>query len=447
MTKGMRTFLVVWFGQLVSTIGSGVTGFALGVWIYTTTGSTMLFALSLLALTLPGILLSPLAGSVADRFDRRQVMMLGDLLAGLSSLAVAVLYWFGLLEIWHIYIAIGVNAVGNTFQVPAYTAAISLLVPKEKLGNASGMMQIGTAVSELLSPAIAGVLFVTIGLGGILALDFASFLIAIGSLALVRFPRPEKLVADTSTDSSFWREFIFGVNYLRARTGLFLMMIYFAVFNLLAAMMSPLLAPMLLEMTTPDVMGMIASFIGFGGLVGTIVISAWGGPKRRILGIIGSGGLIGLTIILLGLSRSLWMIALSGFLTMTLLPVVTAASQALWQVKIDPSVQGRVFAVRRMVASSMVPIAYLVAGPMVDFVFAPLLASDSTTAVWLTRLVGDRQGNDVGLMFITIGISLMVVSLIAWLTPALRHVEDNLPDVLPDASDEPLGDPVVEPVL
>lgn len=448
-TNNMRTFFIVWAGQLVSTIGSGLTGFALGVWIYTTTGSTTLFALSLLSMTVPRILLSPLAGSWADRFDRRTVMMFSDLLAGVSSLAIAALYWFGLLEVWHIYVAVAVNATGNTFQMPAYTAAISLMVPKEKLGNASGMVQIGAAVAELLAPALAGILFVTVGLGGVLALDFLTFLVAIFTLSLVRFPQPDPTAVDTNSQkASFWHEFTYGLRYLSSRKGLLLILVYFALFNLLAAMMSPLLAPMLLDMTTPDIMGVVATVISFGALFGTIIMSAWGGPKRRVVGIIGGGLLIGITIIMLGLSRSLWMIAASGFMTMFLIPIVSGASQALWQVKIEPAVQGRVFAVRQMVASSMVPISFMLAGPLVDQLFAPLMAADNTTAVWLTRLVGTGEGNAVGLLFVCIGTALVLLSAGFWLIPALRHVEQDLPDALPDtAVDTPPSNTIPEPAL
>lgn len=427
-THSMKTFYTVWVGQLVSTIGSGITGFALGVWIYTTTGSATLFAFSLLALTLPSLVLSPLAGALADRIDRRVLMLLSDTVAGLSSLAIAILYWFGVLEVWHIYVAIGVNAAANTFQFPAYTAATTLIVPKEKLGNASGMVQMGEAISQLAAPAIAGVLFVTVGLGGVLAIDFVTFGVAVLTLALVRFPQPKK-ETDSGKVSSFWYDMSYGIRYLWQRKGLFGLLIYFAAMNFVISMISPLLTPMLLDMTSADVVGYVGSIVGLGMLVGTIVMSTWGGPKRRIYGVVGGGAVGGIFMAGFGLSPNPWLIAAAGFLTMTALPIMGGCSQALWQVKVAPDVQGRVFAVRRMMAGAAVPLAILVAGPLADRVFEPLMAADGPLAGSVGQLIGVGPGRGVGLLFMVLGLSVVVVSLLAYAHPRIRLVEDELPDV------------------
>lgn len=433
--RSMKTFYTVWLGQLISTIGSGLTGFALGVWVYTTTGSATLFAGSLLFLALPNLLFAPFAGSLADRFDRRLVMILADSLAGLSSLAVAILYWFGVLEVWHIYLAIAINATGNTLQWPAYTAATSLMVPKEKLGNASGMMQIGEAVSQLLAPAIAGVLFVTVGLGGVLAIDFLTFTVAILTLVLVRFPQPEVDAARQEQKDSYWQEFTAGFRYLRARTGLMALLTYFAIFNLFFGMISPLLVPMMLDMTTPDMMGYVVSFVGIGMLVGTVAMSAWGGPRRRIHGILGIGAVSGIGLMFIGYASSLWGIAAAGFAVMFLAPIMNGSSQALWQVKVEPELQGRVFAVRRMVAWSTGPLAIMLAGPLVDRVFNPLMAADGPLANTIVgQVMGTADGRGVGLLLVVMGICVVVTSLAAYGYSHLRNVETELPDVLPDSA-------------
>ncbi len=188
--QGMRTFVIVWAGQFVSTIGSSLTGFALGVWIYQKTGSTTLFALNLLAYALPSLFLSPIAGALADRWDRRLMMILSDTGAGISTLVIAILAFTQHLEVWHIYLATAINSGCSTFQWPAYSAATTLLVPKEQLGRAAGMVQIGEAISQLIAPAIAGAMLVTTGLQGVIIVDFVTFLCAILTLAFVRFPKP-----------------------------------------------------------------------------------------------------------------------------------------------------------------------------------------------------------------------------------------------------------------
>jgi MFS family permease len=157
-TGGMGIFLVVWFGQLVSLIGPGLTNFALGVWVYQRTGSVTQFSLILLFAVLPSILISPVAGAMVDRWNRRVSRILSDSGAGITTVAMALLLTTGNVEIWHIYLAVSLSSVCKAFQLPAYTASTSSLVPKEFLPRASGMVQSAEACGQLISPLLAGVL-------------------------------------------------------------------------------------------------------------------------------------------------------------------------------------------------------------------------------------------------------------------------------------------------
>ena len=344
--KGVRTFITVWMGQLVSTVGSGLTSFAMGVWVYQETGSTTLFALNLLAFALPNLLLSPISGLAADRWDRRLVMIMSDCGAALSTLAAASLIFTGSLEVWHVYLLTAVNAAFTSFQWPAYSAATTLLVPKEHLGRAGGMVQIGEAISQLISPAVAGTLMVTVGLEGVVVLDFATFLFAIGTLVFVRFPKPEETEEGKAGKGSFWKEFIYGWQYITARPGFFGLLMIFSANNFFFGFMYPFLVPMLLEMTSADVVGYLFSFVGVGMLVGTVVMSLWGGPKRRIHGVLGFMMVQGFFMVFLGIRPSLIIMSIAGFLMMFMNPIINGSSQALWQSKVAVDVQGRVFAVR-----------------------------------------------------------------------------------------------------
>ncbi len=159
----MSVFIIVWAGQPVSTLGSGLTSFAVGVWVYQQTGSATLFAINMLVWVLPNIAMAPLAGVLADRWDRRLVMVLSDTGAGLSSLFIALMLLIGRLEVSHVYLATFFNSAFSAFQWPAYSAATSLLVPRQQLGRASGMTQTGEAISTLITPALAGALYVSAG--------------------------------------------------------------------------------------------------------------------------------------------------------------------------------------------------------------------------------------------------------------------------------------------
>jgi DHA3 family macrolide efflux protein-like MFS transporter len=439
ITKNMRTFFVIWSGQLVSTIGSGLTGFALGVWIYQETGSVTLFAMNMLAFAIPNLLVSPFAGAMVDRYDRRWVMILSDTGAGLATLSIAILYMTGNLQVWNIILATAFNSAFSTFQWPAYSAVTTLLVPKDQLGRAGGMVQIGEAMSQLLAPAAAGALFVTIGLGGVIVVDFATYLFAVLTLLLVRVPSPEKSEAGEEGKGSIWKEALYGWTYISARAGLLGLLLVFAAFNFVSGLIMPLIMPMILDMTSAAILGYLVSIVGVGMLVGTLVMSAWGGPKRRIHGVLGFLMLSGFFTSMLGISPLIPVMAVAGFFLMFTMPIINGSSQAIWQSKVDPDVQGRVFSVRRMIAWSMTPLAYIVAGPLADRVFKPLLMEGGALADSIGQLIGVGPGRGTGFMFIVVGALSIVVAALGYLNPHVRNVEDELPDVITpeDSKDEP----------
>jgi DHA3 family macrolide efflux protein-like MFS transporter len=426
----MQTFYIIWFGQLISTIGSGLTGFALGVGIYQETGSVTSFALFIFSFMLPGVLLSPIAGALADRWPRRWVMILSDSGAGLSTSAIWLLLATGNLETWHIYIATLFNAAFTTFQWPAYSAATTMLVSKENLGRASGMVQIGEAISQLFSPAIAGALFVTIGVEGVVLIDVATFLFAVLTLLAVRIPEPERSIEGEESKESFRSEITFGWKYITARKGLLALLLYFATLNFASGMIGPLMQPLILDQVEPDIMGYVFSFIGLGMLAGTVVMSVWGGPKRRIYGILVPAFLESILLMILGFNVNVIAFAAGGFFFLFGMPILNGSSQALWQSKTAPDVQGRVFSVRRMIAQFTSPIAILLAGPLAEKVFQPMVNEGGVLAsTFLGQLVGVGPGRGTGLLFVFLGVFMVIATIIAYLHPRLRLVEDELPDV------------------
>ncbi len=446
-SKGGRTFLLIWFGQMISSIGSNLTGFGLGVWIYQQTGSATLFAMNMFAFTLPQIVLSPFAGALVDRLDRRVAMIVSDSGAALSTLSVAILYFAGVLQPWHILVATFFNSMFNAVQWPAWSAAQTLIVPKEHLGRAGGMVQIGDALGQLFAPAIAGVLFVTIHLNGIILIDFATFLFALTTLSFAAVPKPKKSQATDESEESFWKQTTFGWRYIVARPSLLGLLIYFATINLFMGFVGPLFGPLFLATTTPAVYGLVGSIIGVGMLAGTLVMSAWGGTKRKIVGLLGSGLVGGLFLAVAGVRFSVPLIAVAGFLSMFTMPIMNASSQAIWQSKVEPDVQGRVFSARRMIAWSTNLPALLLVGPMIDFVLHPLMASDGLLAgTPLGNLLTVGPGRDVGLAFMIMGLLMAISSAVFFLVPVVRDVETLIPDAvgdLPAADLEAAPDPPV----
>jgi DHA3 family macrolide efflux protein-like MFS transporter len=438
-SRGMRVFIIIWLGQLVSLVGSGLTSFALGLWVYQHTDSVTQFAFIGLFTVLPSVVLSPLAGALVDRWDRRWVMILSDAGAGLCTLMMAFLFLTNRIEVWQIYLAAGASAAFGTFQWPAYSAATTLLVPKKHLGRANGMVQFGQAAAEILAPALAGVLVLTTRVQGILLIDFVTFFFAVTTLLLVRFPRPGTTTAGQTSRGSLWRQASYGWRFITARRGLLGLLVFFTVVKFLWGMVGALIAPMILGFTSADVLGIVISIAGGGMLAGSLVMSAWGGPKRRIDGVLRFELLSGLCFLLMGLRPSAWPVALGAFGAHLTIAIIYGSNQAIWQSKVPHSVQGRVFATQQMIAKSATPLAYLTAGPLADKLFEPLLAFDGPLTGSIGQITGTGPGRGIGLLFIVMGILKVAVTLGGYLDPRIKLVEDELPDVL---ADEPITVPM-----
>jgi DHA3 family macrolide efflux protein-like MFS transporter len=429
-SRGITTFVVVWAGQVVSALGSYLTGFALAVWVYQQTGSATLFALISLVTTLPGMLLLPLAGALVDRWDRRWAMILSDGGAAAGTLALALLIWKGRLELWHIYVLMAIISTFGALGWPAFTAATTLLVPKRHLGRASGMTQMGDASAQILSPLLAGAMVVSIGRQGVVLIDFVSYLVAIAALLAVRMPRPPATPEGALDRGSLWREARSGWSFIRQRPGLLALLMMLAVTNIGTGMVQVLLSPMVLSFASPAMLGRVLTAAGCGALAGGLVMTVWGGPRRRVAGILGVLLLQGLVLPLGGLRANILLIAAGASIYLFALPILNGASQAIWQTKVAPGLQGRVFAVRRMVAWSTLPLAYLIAGPLADHVFEPLLAAGGPLAGSVGQVIGIGKGRGIALMLIVIGLFTVVVVAVASRFPRLIRLESELPDAL-----------------
>jgi len=326
---GMGVFLVVWFGQMSSLIGSSLTSFALGVWVYQRTGSVTQFSLILLSAMVPSILISPVAGPLVDRWNRRWCMILSDSGVGITTVAMALLLTTGNLEIWHIYLAVSLSSVCKAFQLPAYTASTSSLVPKEFLPRASGMVQSAEACAQLISPLLAGFLLGIVQLEGVILIDFAIFLFALTTLLLVRFSDAKTAAVPADGKASLWREAVEGCTYIFVRPGLLALLIIFALNNFVLGMIEVLFTPLVLSFTSVTVLGTIQSIGGAGMLLGSIVMSIWRGPKTLIRGVFGFAFLSQLCILALGLRADAALFALAFFLFFFSLPFINGWCDAI----------------------------------------------------------------------------------------------------------------------
>ncbi|MGL5833737.1 MAG: MFS transporter, partial [Waterburya sp.] len=344
---GFSVFLLVWIGQVVSLTGSRLTNFALGVWVYQNTGSATQYALISIFAMLPLILISPIAGFLVDRQDRRSIMIASDIGSGITTVVVAlVIVISGHLSVWQIYLATGLSSIFTAFQWPAYIASIPHLVSKQHFGRAHGMIELGEAVAYLLSPALAGVLLITIQLQGIILIDFVTFLFSLITLLSIRsFPVSTVKIVDTANhNSSLLKDLFSSWSYLTLRPGLIGLVLFFAGCNFLMGVITVLVPPLLLSFTSPNVMGTVVSIIYSGIVFGSLVMSTWGGWQQKMMTIFHFTLLTGLGMIAAGWRSSIPLFTLAGFLIAYSMPIIRGSSQVIFNQKILPAMQGRVFA-------------------------------------------------------------------------------------------------------
>lgn len=428
---GMRGFTIVWLGQVASLLGTAIGQFALTLWAYEVTGKATPLALVGFFFTTPMVVLSPVVGVMVDRGDRKLLMMLSDLAAALTTAAILVLYVTGGLQIWHLYITATVIGIFQGFQWPAYSAAITMMLPKEHYGRANGMLELAGSGSHVFAPIVAGALLGPLGLSGLLTIDLISAAIAIGALLVVHIPQPVKSEARQPTGEGFWKEAAYGFRYIFERPSLLGLQTVFLVGNFFAGLAFAVVAPMILGRTGNDelVFGSIQSVGAIGGVVGGLAMSVWGGPKRRVHGVLLGWfctSIFGQTLLGVGRSLPVWSVGI--FLASFFSPVINGSNQAIWQAKIPPDVQGRVFTTRRLIAWLVAPLSRLLAGPLVDNVLEPAMTEGGKLTTTFGWLVGEGTGAGMGLLFVAAGLLAALTGLSGYLFPVVREVETLLPD-------------------
>jgi MFS transporter, DHA3 family, macrolide efflux protein len=423
----MKTFMIIWFGQFISRIGTALTRFALLIWAYQQTESALAVALLGFFSFLPMILVSPIAGVWVDRLDRRTVMLLADSAAGLTTLAILLLHIGDGLHLWHIYVMVFLAGAFEAFQGPAYMAATTLLLPKEEYARAGGLRSLAENGAMVLSPVLAGLLLLWLGIAGVMIVDLATFLVALGTLLAVRIP-----TVQAATESHFWQEMRAGFRYIWQRPGLAGLTFAFTGMNFFAAITYfSTLPAMILARSGNDELALawVQATLGSAGVIGAIAVSVWGGPRRKIHGVLMAAGLsflLGDMIMALGRSVPIWM--LGGLIGAIFIPFIGSSNDAIWQAKVDPRLQGRVFAAKAMGGQLLAPAGYLLGGLLADRWFEPAMTPGGMLADSLGWLVGTGPGAGIALMFLGTSVLGGAMCFACYLFPAVRNVEDELPD-------------------
>ena len=428
--SGMAAFTIVWLGQFVSIMATNMSAFGQSIWVFQKTGSATALALVQVFFIVPFLILSPVAGVMIDRYNRKLMMMLSDLVAILPTLGLLILSATGQLEVWHFYVAAVFQGIGNTFQWPAYSAAISTMVPKEQLGRVNGMMSLLDAGPNVLAPIFAGVLLPVIALTGIFTIDVLTFLIAIIALAIVFVPQPPKTAAGQEAQGGFWKEAAYGFRYIFARPSLLGLQLIFFAGNLFAGIANTLVTPMILARTANNAiaLGTVQSAGAIAAVVGGIAMSAWGGFKRRVHGVLAGWALSSLGLIVVGVGQVIpvWVVGMAYYSLWFAL--INGSNQAIWQSKVAPDVQGRVFSARRLIAWFSNPVSPLIAGTMADFLLEPAMKSGGPLAQTFGGVFGTGPGSGMGLLIAVCGFLASMVGVSGYFVSAIRNAETRLPD-------------------
>ena len=405
-----------------------MSSFALLVWIYDQTGRATDVALLGLFWFLPVIALGPLAGVWVDRHDRRRIMLLADTGAAAMTIAVLALYASGTLAVWHLYIAEAVSGACWALQGPAYTAASTMLLPKQHYARASGLRSVATFGAEAVAPFLAGVAVVALGIGGVLVIDLLTFLFAVTTLLCVTIP-PPTAHADGETGPGFGAELREGFRFIRARPGLLALLAIYTGVNLCAALTYyAILPPMILARTGSDTIALasVQSANGLGAVAGGLVMGVWGGPRRKIHGVLAAAAisfLVGDFLFAVGRTLPVWIGA--AFIGSAFIPIILGSDLAIWQSKVPPALQGRVFSLRSSIRMSTMPLGYLFGGLLADRVFEPAMRGDGALVPILGGLVGVGPGAGMAVMFLFTAIAGTAMSLAGYLSRDVRGLESG----------------------
>ena len=436
--KGMQGLFIIWIGQMISGVASSITFFALPLWILNKTGTSgsalaywesFFFAAYMVVVLFAGVLI--------DRYNRKTMMLVYDFLLLSATAILLVLESSDKLEVWHLYLAAIFQGVGFAFRLPSYASAITILVPRRQYVRANGMVSLLYDTPEIFGPVLAGILYLAIGLNGILALNLITFVFSIGALLFVDIPPTPQSKEGVLSHNGFLKEAFYGIRYILRRPALLGIQLIFFFGNFFSGIaLSVTALYTMVSLRTGgnlEIAGTVQSTGALAAVLAGVFLSIYGRIKNPVrvilLGWILSS-LFGLTLLGIGQMLGIWLIA--KVVDAVFGPIVDVAIETFLQTKIPPDVQGRVFSASDFISQAIVPITPLLAGYFGEKIFEPAMSTGGTLAHTFGWLVGTGPGAGFGLMIFLCGIGGTLVGLWGYFSPAIRNADWNLPDyVLP----------------
>jgi DHA3 family macrolide efflux protein-like MFS transporter len=429
---GFAAFTVIWLGQIVSVLGTRMTNFALSIWLWKVTGHATSLGVMIFLSFGATVALSPLAGSLVDRFSRRIMIVISDVGSAVTTAVIFILFLAGIARPWELYVVNTLTGAFLAFQYPAYSATITQMMPKAHYARANSMLSLANSVPAIFAPALAATLLGFLPVSAILGIDVISYAVGVVMVFLVAIPeRADSGVEEKAPRGRVWRDTVIGFQYITRRRGLLGLEGILFVVSLLAAMGWILLIPMIMARTgnSEAQVGVVLSIGAIGGVLGGALVTVRRAPANKMRWVL--IGTLGFNLIgrfLLGISDSVILWSVGWFTAWLCIPFIDGYGQAIFQQKVEPAVQGRVFAARQMLENLAMPIAVGVAAPIADYYLEPRMMHGGSLAPVFGGLVGAGPGAGMALVFVFTGLIGTVVGIAAICSRSVRDLEQIIPD-------------------
>lgn len=425
---GLRDFFVLWSSQAVSSLGTAMTNFALIIWVYGQQGTASSITLLTICTFVPTILFRFIAGTIADKWDKKRIMLLADFIAACGTVTVFVLHSFSALQVWHLYIINFLLSFMDAFQSPAAYVATSLLVPKEQYTRVSGLQSFSGSAVTILAPALGSILLAFGGLKMVLVMDLASFAAAFVTL-LVFVKIPEVVRGAEEAKESFIKSCMAGINYLRKHSALLRLILFFSVVNFLAKMGGDGMMPAFVLGKTDgnqQALGLLESAGALGILAGSLLVTLMKPAKNKVKVIFISCAftfLVGNAALSLSPTLPFWI----AFEFVSYIPVAILGAYltATMRDQVPVDMQGRVFSARDTLQNCTIPLGLFLGGVLADHVFEPFMSIPSPVQQALALLFGAEKGSGIAILFFIVGITGFIISIAALKNPLYQKLNEK----------------------
>lgn len=422
--KSFGKFIIVWIGQFISMIGIGLTAFSLAVYAFQTTNTATSVALVTLFTFVPNILLRPIGGVLADRFDRRLMMIIGDLGSAGGLLIIFLIMLFGEIQLWHIYTGVAISSIFSALQSPSYKASATDLLTEEQYSKGSGLVQLAESSKFLFSPIIAGILLSITTIEWILVINMLTYIAAISAVFVIR----KSMKVDRSGEErKHWLSDVTeGWHVIRHSKGILLLVTIVSIITFYLGFLETLIGPMILSFADAKTLGTFQSISAIGMLISSLCIGMFTITKKYsnmlVIGLLMSG----LSFSLIGLSTNMYFIIAAGFIFLSSLPLVNTSADVLVRRNIPNEKQGRVWGIIGILSQIGFIIAYSLAGFLADYVFNPLLMEGGALADSVGSIIGVGPGRGIAFLFIIAGAFVMVIAAITSRLQAIKGLDARI---------------------